>query len=540
MRRSLACTLLVGTNLAAQAEPPPLDLAALLPAETALLIECDDLRALLDTVLQFADPLPPAAQAAVAAGTLAAWAHFGQTLHAVLAAVAPREAAFALVVTGDGPPVPGFVARCDDLDAAQRVFAKLPGAGAVVDAARSVFALWPTPAHAARWQSFLASDHARLAQVPHFQRAQLPRPGLRLWLDIARVRGGRRLLGELDPGGTVLLGPLAAALDGARTLQLELAVTEGDLHVRGAVDASALAATPAAHLLAASDRPRPALRVPPHALAVLALDRSLRGYLEHLDDLLPADVATRTRAEAANLDLIIGGGSFPRDVLGGIAEPMHVVVVGAPRATAEPDDAAPNSDRAPHPHIDLPGIALVAELRTPRAQELLTKGFYRFSAIYTAQRAMQQLPPRVASLVRDGELRLHVMRGPRFPGVGEPPTSEQLEVTLVFAHGCAVLASTVECARAVVAALGGKRAAPDQPLHGDLLQLDGRELADYLQRNAGPLALGRVLDEGETLAQARQFVATLGEVLRGLTAQARVIPEAARTRVELHLQRSRR
>jgi hypothetical protein len=87
--------------------------------------------------------------------------------------------------------------------------------------------------------------------------------------------------------------------------------------------------------------------------------------------------------------------------------------------------------------------------------------------------------------------------------VGEPPTSEQIEATLVFAHGHVVLASTLTAARQVVAALAGAAGAP---LRGDALSLRGATIADYLQRNAGVLALGRVLDEGESLAQARRFV----------------------------------
>lgn len=541
-RSSLAALLLaVATCASGRAQRDAVavgrDLAAFLPAETVLVVECDDLRALVDATLALAHPLPAPAQLGQLALTAAVLATFGTTLHGAIADLAPAQVAFAVVLPKDGRPVPLLLARVTDEAQARVRASRIARLGVYVG--EGLCALFPAPGDAERWLRFVRSDHPRLADEPSLRAGPaLPTPGLRAWFDVARLRRERKLFDGLDPGGRFFFGPIAAALERARHLHAALRVDADGLRLEAEFDASAIGVEPTAFLFAAGIDARRGLPPVPDALAVFEVDRSLRGYLQHLDALLPAAVATRVRGEAANLDLIVGGGSFVEELLGGIAEPMHFVVVAAPASAgdATDDDAAPA-----RPRIDLPGMALVARVETERAEQLLNRGFYRFAAILSAQRAQQQLPPRLPQVIRDGDLRLHVMRGPAFPGVGDPPTGEQIEATLVIAHGHAVLATTPTCARQVVAALSlGDRAAGG-PLHGDVLRFHGAPIADYLRRNGSFLALGRVLDEGETLAQARRFVDGLATALALVDVfELRIEPGATGTHARLEVRRAQR
>ena len=549
MRRSSLAALLfaVATCASARAQTDAAaarnGFASLLPAETVLLVECDDLRALVDATLALAHPLPAPAQLGQLALTAAVLATFGTTLHGAIADLAPAQVAFAVVLPKDGRPVPVLLARITDEVQARARAGRLAKLGAHVG--DGICALFPTPADVERWRRFVQSDHPRLADEPALRDGPtLPTPGLRAWFDVARLRRERKLYGNLDPGGRFFFGPIAAALERGQHLHVTLRVEAEALRVEADLDATAIGVEPAALLFAAGAAARRGLPSVPDALAVFEVDRSLHNYLQRLDDLLPETVATRVRSEAANLDLIIGGGSFVDELLAGIAEPLHFVVVGAPPSAGPGEDDA-IADEAPpaRPRVDLPGMALVAKVETERAEQLLNRGFYRFAAIFSAQRAQQQLPPRLPQVVRDGELRLHVMRGPAFPGVGDPPTGEQIEATLVFAYGHAVLATTPNCARQVVAALaaGEAEGAFGRALHGDVVRLHGAPIADYLRRNAGPITLGRVLDEGETLVQARRFVDGIATAIALIDAfEVRIEPGTTRTRARLDVRRAQR
>ncbi len=515
----------------ARAQDEALPWSSLLPEETVALVECDDLRGLLDSLLALAHPLPAPAQLGQLAVTVAVAATLGTTLHGAIADLAPGAVALAIVLPREGRPVPLLLARITAAERARARGARLRGVGVHVE--EGLLALAPTPGDIERWRRFRTTTHPRLVPRSPPEGAGAPPPALRAWVDVQRLRRERSLFERLDAGGRFFVGPIAAALDRATNLRLALRLDADALALDVDLDGTVRGAEPAARLLAAGATPRARLALPATALGALELDRSLRGYLQHLELLLPATDATRVRGEAANLDLIIGGGSFVDDLLGGLAEPLRFVILGEPPADVPPDDDTP-----PRPRVDLPGFALLAEVETERAEQLLQRGFYRFSAILSAQRAMQKLPARLPQVVADGDLRFHVMRGPAFPGVGDPPTGEQIEATLVFAHGHVVLASTLACARQVVSSLV---AAPATALRGDSLRLRGATIAEYLRRNASTIALGRVLDEGESRTEAERFVdglAAAAAMIEGL--EIAIQPGDAITRARLTLTRAGR
>jgi len=474
----------------------PRDLAALLPAETVLVVECADVRATVAGLYAALAPLPPAAQALGVLWQVGLLAECGTDLDGVLGVLAPGAALLGLVPVASGGPRAVVLARIDDAAAVRRLAARLPRLG--IELHGGVCALFPRAADAAVWRAFVASARPRLVHRADFRRdAPELGPGLvRLWVDLAALRRAspRASFDRLDPGGRVLLGPLAAALDRAHRLDAVLRLQDGAIRLMARADGSAFG-SPAGLLLARPGAPRRPPKAPAGTIAAVYLDRSLRAYLQHAERLLPAATAARVRGEAANLDQLAGGVSFVDDVLGGLEEPWSFLVVS-------PEPAVDDVDANPRPRVVLPGFALVARLTDERAAARATRAFYRLSAVLSAQRLQRRLPPRLAQPRTANGLRLHVMRGWPYAGAGEPPTGEQIEATLLCTAGHIVVASTPACALAVARALGE----PDRAVVGDAVRLDPAALADVLRRNRSGLVLARVLDEGESQAQAGTFV----------------------------------
>ncbi len=530
--RQLAFVLGVATLTPAQSRvgsSQPWDLAAWLPAETALLIECDDLPGTVAVLRRVVGRLPPRAVLAEVALATALKLQSGHDLDGLLRVLTPGKVAFGLALPADGRPLPILLTRLHDVEAAREVVDLLPHLGA--EFRDGWCALFPDVASLARWRQCMANGPKLSARHDGRRQPASSSTGLRLFLDLAllRQRRGSSLWAALDAGARVLVGPLVAALDTATRLDAEVTVQGDAVCLRGALDATALRAEPQRHLLACGATPRPTISLPPDALAVVRLDRSLHGYLSNLDALLPPAVAAQVRGEAANLDLIIGGGSFVGELLPGLGEPAELVVVAA--ATPSADD-----DALPRPRVHLPGVALVVRIDTERARELLTKGFYRLSAILAAQRAQRRLPPRLAQRLDEDGLRLHVMRGIAFQGSGEPPTDEQIEATLLFGASHVVLATTPACAKQVYAALQQTTA---DVLVGDEVRLFGPAIAATLHRNHSVLVAGRVLDEGEDPGQAEAFVRGLLAAIE-MAAELRisVVPAAQATTFSVTLRRA--
>ncbi len=530
--RQLAFVLCVAALSPAQSRAgsaQPWDLAAWLPAETALLIECDDLPGTVAALRRVVGRLPPRAVLAEVALAAALKLQSGHDIDGLLRVLAPSKVVFGLALPPDGRPLPILLTRLHDVEAAREIVDLVPHIGA--EFRDGWCALFPDPASLTRWRQCMANGPRMSAKHDGRRQPASSSTGLRLFLDLAlfRQRRGSSLWAALDAGARVLVGPLVAALDTATRLDAEVTVQGDAVCVRGALDATALTAEPQRHLLACGATPRPTIMVPSDALAVVRLDRSLHGYLSNLDALLPPAVAAQVRGEAANLDLIIGGGSFVGELLSGVGEPAELVVVAA--AAANLDDDAP-----PRPRVELPGVALVVRVDTERARELLTKGFYRLSAILAAQRAQRRLPPRLAQRLDADGLRLHVMRGIAFQGVGEPPTDEQIEATLLFGAGHAVLATTPACAKQVYAAL--QQATADVVV-GDEVRLFGPAIAAALRRNQSGLVAGRLLDEGENPRQAEAFVRGLIAAIE-MAAELRigVVPAAQATTFSVTLRRA--
>jgi hypothetical protein len=316
-------------------------------------------------------------------------------------------------------------------------------------------------------------------------------------LDALRSLPGRRpmALAGLDAGGRLFVGPWASALDGGATAELTISCDDA---LRIALHVAAAPQEPWRALLAAGG-PRTIPRPPADALAVLALDRSLRTFYQRLADLLAADDVVAAQAALAVLDQVDGRTSFVDDLLGGLQEPLTAYLLPTPR----PEDG---------PRLLLPGLAVTAAMTDPGVERILQRTFQLLLLIANGERAQRQLKPFVATAVR-GEV--HGLCAELLPwrGPGDPPLEHGLSPTLLFGHGHAVLASTRAAAEQLMQVIASGAAAT---VDGDLLELRGPAIAAAIAANRAPLELARMLDEGEDEVAARRFFDVLLAVTQSL------------------------
>jgi hypothetical protein len=362
-----------------------------------------------------------------------------------------------------------------------------------------------------------------------------PAAAVRGAVDLTALRRavGARPWERLDGGQRFVLAPILHAL--AHAPWLQLAVDGGERLTVRAVGLESLRGAPGEAWLARPDRACP-VPLAPDGVARLRLDRSLQRLLEAPEALLPEDGVQAVRGFLAIADALDGAHtSFVDDVLGGLGEPFELHVLPVDRG----GDA--EADERTAPGVRLPGLALVAPLRDPRAEPILFRAAQAIVLIANAERAQRGQLPFTARFERSEHGGGLVATPAPWRGAGAPPLDHALSPTLWSEAGVVVLASTRAAAHAVVAqartaAAGGVGAAA----RGDLLVLRGAALAGALAANRRVAALARVLDEGEDVAAAERFVATVEGVLRAVReVTVRVDCETSTTRVELTLERAR-
>jgi hypothetical protein len=229
------------------------------------------------------------------------------------------------------------------------------------------------------------------------------------------------------------------------------------------------------------------------------------------------------------LDLLLGGASFMQDLVPAIEVPLHLFVTAS----------TPDAD-AERPRIKLPAFTLVFGLdpaAARRVQGILERGLNMVASVSNPGRLREkQAPLTVRSGGRDG-YRYRFVEFGEFDGPGDPPTEHGLSPTLLFTHGHGILASTIDGAVRMARALdSGHRV----PLVGDLVAVHGAALASLIRDNLEVLSMGRVLDEGESTSQAREFTRALAAIAEVLELTATLRSGAAQTGFELTLRRLRR
>lgn len=539
VRRSLAATrplaaLAATTAMALGQTAPPL--LGRLPDAAPIVAECGDAGALWHggaaAIGALPEGLPQAVRAQIAALVLAVRTFFGGAPAEVLGQLAGGGFAFGLVPT-DGRPVPLLVLRPGDAAAARALLGRLPqhpawcddGDTLLVSSTADGLALVRASAAAAR-----AGTPSRWADWPD---ARLPEAGeLRAYVDLAALRERLPALQRvgvehLDGGGRFLLSPLVHALATATHATLSLRATTDGVELTAQADGTVLG-SPWQALLPTAGAERRVPTAPAGALGMLCLDRSLRTLLAEPARFLDEAGVLAVQSFVSVADQVDGARSqFVADIVGSVREPIAVYLL----PTAPPDDE-------PCPPLLLPGLAFAAPLASERGERDLLRTASAFALIANVERARKRQSTFALRPVRDGFVH-GVTAVPRdWRGPGLPPLDQGLSPTLLFGHGHAVLATTLAAARGVLDRIadGTTRA-----VRGDLLQLSGTALATALLQNRAPLELARQLDEGETAAQAAQFVATLAAALQVWPhAELELRPEPAATTLRLSLRNDQR
>ncbi|MCA8953112.1 MAG: hypothetical protein KDE27_26610, partial [Planctomycetes bacterium] len=290
--------------------------------------------------------------------------------------------------------------------------------------------------------------------------------------------------------------PLLAAVGSARRLELALAVApaadgaENVVRLTAAVDGSAHGTRWAGLLTAAGDARLPS--APPGSVAQIAFGRSVGALLRAPAEYLGSGEQLALQSFLSIADAIDGPQtSFTADLVGGLAEPWVLTVLG------------PVAGEGPHSPLVLPRFALSAGIADAEVETVLRRAAQVFAVIANGQRAQQRKLPFVVRNARTAHGRGLVAEPPVWRGPGLPPVEDALTPALLFGAGHAVLASTLDAAEAVLAALAQGRPAPGG---GDHIRIDGGAVASALAANRGPLELGRMLDEGDSASEAARFV----------------------------------
>jgi hypothetical protein len=514
--------------------PAGRDLRRLVPADARLVASTPSGTALWNGLESLVFPLPgelgQRLGPKVGAGKLALAAALGTSLEAALELLAVGQVVLAFVPTASGDS-PLALARVGDGDhAAVTSLLDKAGKGAHARIEGGVLRVAAKPealervrrVEAGAERSWFESGAVDLESA-----ADLRPAGATVTLDLEALRqaapGQPGLGARLDAGGRFLLGPIAAQLDAARFLTA---------HVRvGRTGISALATTvgsepgdsdPVRALLPA--RPASVVPLPADGIAAMTLARSLHGLFTHLDTLLSEEDAAKAKSSLSIADALLGGRSLVRDLLPALG-PISLYVLPEPGAPGEPG--------APRPTLRLPGLALCAEVTTERAKGMLKTLFANLATIQAAERTQQGKLPYTPRLEEERGYRMQTLAIEGWEGTGASPVEVGLSPTLLLAHGHAILASTSACALRLAEEHALARSSPG----GDAIVVHGKALAALADLNARPIALGRMLDEGEGPDEAAWFAKALGDALRAVESFRISVQSGVLT---LEIERSRR
>lgn len=502
-------------------------LAARLPRATVAVLELEDgaawarrLIALLETM-----PDPPQRLQGLRTllPTLVRAATGGVALDDALTALAPKRVVLALVSNG-ALPEPLLIAETEDASGARTLRSALLGrlgARAFVDDGDGRLIVAADLATLELARRAYDGVEPRLALEGFCTHAPRSAASLLVHVDLAAVRAkdlDRRSYGErLDPGARLLFGPLAAALDRARAVHVELRVLPRGAELAMTIDGSPLAEDPAqddeaALLLASPRRARTLPPAPAGTLATLALDRSLAAPFVHVRTLFGAAAEAQLLGGLSIADALLRA-SFVDELLPCfVGSATLFVVAQAQGGNAVADEGAAAAG------LRLPGFALVLPLEdSARAAELALRGLSTFALAANVERMRQEKLPYAMRVQRDDEGRPCIVFEPsEWHGAAPAPLDATFQPTLLFGATQLVVASTRETALATMAARVDAADAATATVQGDLLSLDPAGLAEYLTLNRELAVLDTVLKRGVPARQARRELDELAQVLRNL------------------------
>ena len=345
---------------------------------------------------------------------------------------------------------------------------------------------------ASRWAK-VASAPAIVGQAPAIVRAIVDVGGLR-----DQLQGAWPGVAKLEPGSRWLLAPFVGWLEDATWARASLAVDDG-IHIEATADASVRGREVGGLLV---DVPRPLPRCGEDVVLSLRFERSLHRLFAESAKFLDEDGVLSLQEFLSIADGLDGPAtSFVEDGLGGLGEPLDLLVFGTP-------PVEPQEERAP---LLLPQFAFVTSIRGEQTEAMFTRMVRIFGTIVNAERQQQG---KSAFLVRsrrgeDGVGRGIVAESRAWSGTGKPPLEQHLTPTIWFERGHVALASTQQAA---IRAIDAACAAAPGASRGDRMRVHGPALAAVLRNNHRVLVMSRMLDEGELPEPADDYFRVLESV----------------------------
>ena len=245
---------------------------------------------------------------------------------------------------------------------------------------------------------------------------------------------------------------------------------------------------------------------PPGAIASLSLRRDLAEVWKNRVTLLPPETLQGLSQLDATTGVFFGGRDFENGVLAALGSDWRIVA-------ARP---APFAQDQPRPDVTLPSFALVGGLN-PQDKDFplrLELGFQSLVGILNLQANMNQTPPLLMSLERDGNVSMTTTRFmPPAPGA-PPPDDAVVPVQYNFTPSFAslgdrfVLGSTAPLTRALVEALRDPKASePSQPTLVGWIDLNA--VADLLAANRDALVAQNMTEQGNDRETAQATIDAL-------------------------------
>jgi hypothetical protein len=330
-----------------------------------------------------------------------------------------------------------------------------------------------------------------------------------------------------NPLGSVVAGGWVKSLASAERTLGWLSWTGNEVRLGVDLPSSAgLPATHAAFRTPAIATPVIDLRGVAGYLGEIALPRDMASIVQQRESLMTTGAAGQLIEFVNGISAIMGNFDMLEEVFSRLGGPMRLVAVNRPAAGA--GAGADAETRRPVPELPMFALVMPVASPSPDLAARIRSGALTAMGIINIERGNQQQPGLIVDTDRIGEVRTVFGRFPAAADGEIPDISANFAPTIAVVRDRIIIASDPALLRSFVEAGAGS---DRTDLPGDAMHVSGAALADILGRNRETLIAGRMIDEGESRAEAESFTDRLMAGLaavRDIGARVTVDDEAAR------------
>ncbi|MEO6811908.1 MAG: hypothetical protein ABI353_22595, partial [Isosphaeraceae bacterium] len=334
---------------------------------------------------------------------------------------------------------------------------------------------------------------------------------------------------KVNPLATILFGSWIETFKRANWVSASLTWTEGRLGGELILPSPPISDAYKGYIPPESST-APAPLNPPGMIASVGLWRDLSALWDARDALLPPEAAQGLAKLDTAAGTFFGGRDFGNGVLGPLGSDWRLIVAQQDPATLKPV-----------PDLKLPAFALVIDMKPEHKGFVnrLQAAFQTVVGLANLSSAQTKAPPLLLGSETIDDVTINTARF--LPPETAPANDEPVHQRHNFSPSTAlvndhfVLSSSLGLAKDLIKALKN----PPKPADGTLVvEAEGAELANLIDRNHGRLIAQNMLKKGNDRAKAAANVDFLGQLVRTLgharlTAQDR--PDLTRFRLNFDL-----